>query len=142
MSATIHEDFHRQTQPQGTSDRGFGWVFAAFFALVAFWPMVRRHESPRWWALGVAFAFVVAALVSPSLLHPLNLLWIKLGLLLSKVTTPIFAGGLFFLVFTPAGFVLRLMGKDFMRLRPETGASYWNLRQPPGPAPESLRHQF
>jgi hypothetical protein len=43
----------------------------------------------------------------------------------------------------PAGFLFRLLGKDPLRLKAEPGApTYWVLRNPPGPAPETMRHQF
>jgi hypothetical protein len=50
---------------------------------------------------------------------------------------------MFFLVFVPAGFISRLLGKDPLRLKLEPNAeSYWILRDPPGPAPDSMRNQF
>jgi hypothetical protein len=50
---------------------------------------------------------------------------------------------MFYLIFTPIAFVCRMLGKDFLRLAPEPEAgSYWIPRQPPGPAPESMRNQF
>jgi hypothetical protein len=50
---------------------------------------------------------------------------------------------MFFVVITPMGLVMRAMGKDFLRLRLDPAArSYWIPREPPGPAPESLKNQF
>ena len=59
------------------------------------------------------------------------------------VWTAIVLGLLFYLTVTPVGFVLRLTGKDPLRLRRDSAAnSYWILREPPGPAAESMKHQF
>jgi hypothetical protein len=59
------------------------------------------------------------------------------------VVNPIILGILFYLVFTPLGWVLRRMGKDFLRLRPAPEAStYWIPRLPPGPPPETMSRQF
>jgi len=69
--------------------------------------------------------------------------WAKLALLLHKIVNPITTAVMYFLVFVPAGFMFRLMGKDPLRLKLEPDAeSYWIPRNPPGPAPESMRNQF
>jgi hypothetical protein len=97
----------------------------------------------RSWALIVSAVFLALTLIRPSLLHPANRLWTRFGLLLSKVTNPIFTGLLFFLVITPVGLFMRLTGKDFLRLRRDLSAStYWIERLPPGPKPESMPQQF
>lgn len=42
--------------------------------------------------------------------------------------------GVFWLLVTPLGLVLRLAGKDLLRLRRDRGASsYWQAARPPGP---------
>jgi hypothetical protein len=125
-----------------SSNRTFGVVIAIFFALVALLPLVRHHAA-RIWALPLAALFLLAALAAPKLLTPLNRAWTALGTLLHAVVNPLVLGILFYVVFTPFGWVLRRMGKDFLRLRPAPGAStYWIPRQPPGPSPESMSRQF
>lgn len=137
-----HENFSRPEEKAGSSDRSFGLVFTAAFALIALSPL--RHGNPvRIWALVVSGVFLLLALTIPAVLHPLNLLWSRFGLLLSKVTNPIILGVMFFVVLTPVAFFARLFGKDLLRLRSEPGTdSYWIPRLPPGPAPESMRNQF
>jgi Saxitoxin biosynthesis operon protein SxtJ len=125
-----------------SSNRTFGVVIAIFFALVAVLPLV-RHHSPRIWALPLAVLFLLTALAAPKLLTPLNRAWTALGTLLHAVVNPLVLGILFYFVFTPFGWVLRRMGKDFLRLRHAPGApTYWIPRQPPGPSPESMSRQF
>ena len=76
------------------------------------------------------------------MLHPLNRLWMRFGLLLHKVINPIVMGLLFYGTILPTGLVMRLRGKDLLRLKREPGAeSYWIARTP-GPAPETMRDQF
>jgi hypothetical protein len=133
-------------EPQETvkqsSNRTFGLVFAVFFALVAILPLLRGHEVRRW-ALPVSALFLLAALAAPKILTPLNRAWTALGTLLHAVVNPLVLGVLFYLVFTPFGWVLRRRGKDFLRLRPAPGApTYWIARQPPGPPPASMSRQF
>src|SRR5262249_10838160 len=127
---------------RGSSDRSFGLVFAGFFLIVGTWPLV--HGRPlRVWAVGVAAVFLIAALVNPTWLGPLNRLWLRLGLLLQLIVSPVVLGLLFFLTVTPIGLLMRLTGKDPLRLRFDPLArSYWVERRPPGPAPDTMRQQF
>lgn len=137
-----HEDLDRDQHVEGSSDRTFGLVFAGLFLAMAGWPLF-HGEAIRWWSVGVAAVFALTALVNPGLLAGLNQLWIKLGVLLGKVVSPIALGILFYGVLTPVGVVIRLTGKDPLRLKFDPGAdSYWIPRQPPGPPPDSMNNQF
>ena len=137
-----HEDLSREQRVEGSSDRSFGLVFAAVFLLVAAWPLLQR-STPRWWAIGVSAAFALIAVFRPTLLAGLNRWWIKLGVLLGKVVSPIALGVLFYGVLVPTGVVMRIAGKDPLRLKRDTGAAtYWIRRTPPGPPPDSMTNQF
>jgi hypothetical protein len=137
-----HEDLNREHQIEGSSERSFGVVMMVFFALVACWPLL-RDQSPRWWAFVISSVFGVLAWLRPSVLAGLNQQWMKLGLLLGKIVSPIALGILFYAVLTPMGIVMRLAGKDPLRLkRDAAGRSYWILREPPGPPPDSMTNQF
>jgi hypothetical protein len=137
-----HEDLSRQHVARAPSNRSFGFVFSAFFLLLALSPL-RKHQPARLWALAIAVGFLAVGILAPAVLTPLNRLWMQLGRLLGRVTTPIVTGLLFYLVFTPAGFVARVLGKDPLRLRFDPNASsYWQERRPPGPPPEDMANQF
>ena len=138
------EASHRTPPPpkQGSSDRTFGWVMTAFFSLVGLWPLLHGHAW-RGWALALAAIFALAAWLMPRLLAPLNRLWTRLGLLLHKITNPIVLGLAFYGVIAPIGLLMRLTGRDPLRLkRDAASASYWIERQPPGPPPSSFPRQF
>ena len=140
---STHETYSSQSHPVGgSSDRSFGLVFAAFFAIVGCWPL--RHGLPvRTWALAVGGVFLVAAVVAPSVLAPLNRIWTQFGVLIGRFTNPIVTALLFFVVFTPFAVVLRLSGKDLLRLKLEPDAkSYWIERDPAGPDAASMVNQF
>jgi hypothetical protein len=137
-----HEDLSRDQQVEGSSDRSFGLVFAVVFLVLACWPLF-HGETPRWWALGIAVVFVVIAILKPVLLGGLNRQWLKFGLLLGKVVSPVALGILFYCVVAPIGVLVRLTGKDPLRLKLDSGAdSYWISRKPPGPPPDSMTNQF
>ena len=88
-----------------------GGIFAGLFG-VAF-PWLLEKPIPLWpW--GLAAALAAWAVVAPSSLRPVYRLWMRFGLLLNRITTPIILGVVFFLIITPAGFLMRLVGKDPM----------------------------
>ena len=137
-----HEDLAREQLVEGSSDRAFGLVIAGVLLLVGAGPL-RHGHAPRWWASALAGVFALVALAKPVLLSRLNRLWIKLGLLLGKVVSPIALGILFYGVVTPLAVVIRLTGKDPLRLKLDPAAeSYWIVRKPPGPPPDSMTNQF
>jgi hypothetical protein len=138
-----HEDYSRPHGAQSSSNRNFGLIFAAFFAFLALWPYVHSGRTDRLWALVCSSAFLIVALTWATLLEPLNRLWTKLAWLLSKITTPLLTGLLFYLVITPVALVLRFQRKDLLRLKLDASAkSYWIIRQPPGPSGDSMANQF
>jgi len=137
-----HEDFSREDEVKQGSDRSFGFVFAGFFAIVGLWPLIDGLD-PRWWALAVAVGFAVMAAVAPRVLAPLNRLWHQFGLLLHRVVSPVALGLAFYLAVTPTGLIMRLLGKDPLRLKFDREASsYWIKREPPGPDPDGMPRQF
>jgi hypothetical protein len=139
---SAHETFSREQTIKGSSDRVFGLVFTAFFALVSLLPLWSGRPM-RAWALLLSAAFLIVALARPVLLAPLNAVWTRLGLLLHRITNPIVLGALFYLVFTPFALLMRLFGRDALRLRPDPrAATYWIPRQPPGPPPDTMSNQF
>src|SRR5271166_1082399 len=111
-----HEDYARAHDVAGPSNRSFGRVMAAFFALVALAPLL-RHGHLRSWALMVAVAFLATSWLVPIALGPLNWVWLRLGLLLHLIVSPVSLAVLFFVVFAPFAIVLRALGHDFLRRR-------------------------
>lgn len=143
MSPTAghHELGGRAAEVETSSDRSFGLVFAGFFALLAaYHAWQHRGLWPLW--IAIAAVFLVVALWRPQVLAPLNRVWTKLGLFLGMIVSPVVLGLMFFLVMTPIGMLMRLFGKDPLRLRGDPGESYWIVRDPPGPPGESMRDQF
>jgi hypothetical protein len=142
MEHSSHEVFSRDEKVVPGSDRSFGLVMAG--ALAALTSLNAWHSGRLWpWTGGLAALLMAAALLRPALLHPLNLLWLKFGLLLHRVVNPVVMALIFYGTVLPTGLVMRMMGKDPLRLERQPGAdSYWIARKPPGPSPETMRDQF
>ena len=114
MGSNTHEDYSRELVGKKSSNREFGFVFTFLSLATGLWPLRLRH-SPRWPALIVSAVFLVVTTVSPALLAPLNRAWMRLAVLISKVTTPIVLGVLFYALFAPCALLLRLLGKNPLR---------------------------
>ncbi len=122
------------------TERGFAIVFCVVFFVIGQVPLWGGN-LPFWWAFGVAAVFLLLGFVAPKLLRPLNIVWFKFGLLLHKVMSPVVLGILFFLTVTPVAWMMRLFGKDPLRLaRKGKGESYWVSRE--DDAPGSFKNQF
>ena len=91
-------------------------VGAAFLVLAAlmFW---RQHALLLRIFGGLGVGLTVLGIVAPASLGPLNRAWMGLAHLISKVTTPIFMGAIFFLAITPISLLMRLFGKLPMRAK-------------------------
>ena len=127
---------------KGSSDRAFGLVFSAVFAIISLYPLL-GSGTIRIWSLIVAGIFLLLAFITPVVLAPANRLWTKFGELLHRIVSPLALGIVFYFTVLPTGLLLRLFSKDPLRLRLDPAAeSYWIKREPPGPAAESLKNQF
>ena len=124
------------------SNRSFGWTFTAFFAFAGAWSVWKDGNGFVVW-VPLAVVCATVTMFSPDSLGPLNRAWMKFAELLNRIVSPVVLAVMFYGVFTPAGYLMRLAGKDPMRRKYEPGAaSYWIERTPPGPEPESLSEQF
>ena len=124
-----------------SSNRSFGVVFFVVFLLIAFYPLLNNNEI-RLWSLIVSVLFLILGILNSKILSPLNKIWFKFGLLLGKIISPIIMGVIFFLVVTPIGFIMKLLGKDLINLKFNNEKSYWIERGPAEPSPESMKNQF
>jgi len=121
------------------SERGFGYLFAAVFAVIGLFPLL-DGESPHWWSLGLGLALLVVVWLRPALLAKPNYWWFCFSLALGKVMIPLTMGIVFFLAVLPTGLMVRLMGKDLLRLKFDPEAkSYWIEREEPL---QSMKNQF
>jgi len=104
----------------------FGITFSVVFLIVALWPLLDGLNF-RMWSLITSAAFVMISFTIPNVFTYLNLFWIKLGYFLGKIISPIVMGIVFFIIVTPIGLLLRLFGKDILRLK-RNKKTYWIKR--------------
>ena len=127
-----------QSEIKLPTNRNFGIVFAVVFLIISFWPLL-NGDAIRNWSLLVSIIFFILALINSKILTPLNKIWFKFGIFLGKIVSPIVMSIIFFLVITPTGFFMKLIGKDLLRLKKKDRDTYWiNKDNNSG----SMRRQF
>jgi xanthine/uracil permease len=120
--------------------RRFGLTLGVAFLVIA--GILAWREHPLGWRIvaGIASALVLGGLIVPTAMLPVERGWMRFAHLLSRVTTPIVMGILFFVIITPLGLLRRAFGKHGLpRGRP--GESMWTER-PPGSRQGDLKRQF
>ena len=140
-SPKTHETFRSEEKIERAPDRSVGIVFAVFSALVS---LVRFFRDEHWvaWSVAALF-FLVVTIAKPTLLRPLGRLWFKFGLVLHHIVSPLILGFLFYGAVFPVAILMRIFGKRSLSLHFEPrSTTYWIVRNPAGPHPESMRHQF
>lgn len=137
-----HEQLRQETSAKESSDRLFGGVLVIVFALIGLAPLFSGAPA-RVWALTAAGILAAATLLAPSVLGPLKRAWLALGEVMRRAMTPLILAFIFFVVLMPLGALMRLFGKDLLRLRWRSEAStYWIERPPGSPAASSFKDQF
>jgi Saxitoxin biosynthesis operon protein SxtJ len=121
--------------------RRFGLTVGGAFVVLGGLAWWRGRLLTAGVATGVGLALVIAALVVPARLGPIYRLWMGLAAAMSKVTTPVFMGIIYFAVVTPTGLLRRLAGKDSL-VRPRTAKSFWVSRAADAQRRAGMERQF
>jgi hypothetical protein len=115
----------------------FGILFFIFFLIIGLYPLI-SNEPIRIWSIILSSVFLIITTINPNLFALLNKLWIKFGILLGKIISPIIMGLVFFFVVTPTGIFVKILKKDVMGLKREA-SSYWITRED---KVQSMKKQF
>ncbi len=106
------------------SNRNFGIVFSIVFLIISLWPLLSQNDI-RIWSLIISGIFLFLGLINSKLLLPLNKIWFKIGIFLGNLIAPIVMGVVYFMVVTPTGLIMRLLGKDLLNLKKNNKDTYW-----------------
>ena len=121
-----------------SSNRSFGIVFFIFFLIIALYPLL-NNQNIRLWSLIISIVFLILGLLNSDFLRPLNKIWFRFGLLLGKVVSPIIMSIIFFLVVTPIGIFMKVLGKDLINLKFNNKKTYWIEKTGPK---SKMKNQF
>ena len=130
-----------QNQHSNRQLRSFGLIVGGVFLVIGAWPYLWRGQPPRSLALVLSGLLILPGLVWPAALPKPYDLWMAIGHMLGWINTKIILTVMFYTVFTPAAFIMRLIGRDPMNRDSDAGTStYRVLRQPR--AGSHMKNQF
>ncbi len=124
----MKNDLHDTPSPDKKTLREFGLTTGGIIAILfgLLFPWIFKRPFPVW-PRTVAAVLILWALAAPAALSVVYSKWMKLGSLMNRITMPIVLGIIYLMVVTPAGFVLRLRGKDPLSRKFETGAQSYRV---------------
>ncbi len=111
-----------------SSNRSFGIIFFIVFLLISVWPIM-DGQALRVWSLVISLIFLILGILNSKILTPLNLAWIKLGEILGRFIAPVVMAVIYFLIVTPIGLFMRIIGKDLLNIKFLQNSSYWIKRE-------------
>ena len=123
------------------SNRKFGLFFTFVFAVAAAYFYDSENLLWAYVFIAASIIFLTITLVRDEFLLPLNKLWMRFGFLLGMVISPLVLGVIFFGIFTPIAMLMRLSGRDELRLKLSKKSSHWISRSEPIKS-ESFKNQF
>ena len=122
-----------------SSNRSFGLVFSIFFFIIFSYNFFLNNDF-NIYILLLSIIFLILGVLNSKILYPMNRVWIYFGYLLGKFITPVVLFILYFSIVLPTNLVLKIIGKDIMRLKYNKNTkSYWELRDK---KPNSMDNQF
>ena len=124
------------------SNRKFGFFFTIVFLILFFYFLSKQSQYLILTFLILSVLFFIVTIIKADLLLPLNKLWMKIGLVLGKIISPIVLGLIFFIIFTPIGIITRLFGRDELNLKTVSNKSSWRIRQNNFTATDFLNKQY
>ena len=135
----IGESYMKFAASELPSNRTFGFFFTFVFLLTGGYFYIENSRSMAYILLTGAVVFFLVTLLKPVILLPFNRLWMRFGLLLSLIVSPFVLGLIFFGMFTPSAFLMRLAGRDELQLQCRVKSTYWIKRETPTPANSFLK---
>ena len=109
------------------NNRGFGILFFVVFFIISIWPIL-NDGNLRIWSMIIALIFLILGLLNSKILNPFRKIWIKFGELLGKIISPIVLFIIFFLLVTPIGLLMKILGKDLLSIKYSKNKTYWTNR--------------
>ena|ERR1700744_5275472 len=111
-------------------NRKFGYVVGIALLVLAAFRIFIRHQDIWWILAAIGVILLLLALVKPLWLNPLRLVWDKIGHVLGIINTYVLLTLFYFVILTPLGLIVRLFGKDILKLKRNKNNTYWENTQP------------
>lgn len=114
MGIVTHKYLSPELDRKGLREFGLtsGAIVAVVFGLFFPWLLELGFV---WWPWILFAVLSLMALAMPMMLQPVYRIWMRFGLIMSKITTPIIMAAVFYLIITPSGLVMKVFSRDPLR---------------------------
>ena len=110
------------------SNKKFGFFFSAVFFIVSFYFIYSNNSTTGYILAFIGTLFLIVTTLKAELLLPLNILWMRFGQFLGVIISPIILGIIFFGLITPYSVIIKLVGRDELKLKKIKTHSHWIVR--------------
>jgi hypothetical protein len=124
------------------SNRSFGLLFSVIFLIFSVFLLVNNISFFGLAILLLAIIFILISIIKPNILLPLNKAWMQFGMILGMIISPIVLGVVFFGLFTSYSLIMKLFGRDELRIKIIKRSSHWKNRNKDESRPIEFKHQF
>jgi hypothetical protein len=135
----MEEDIPTRLSP--AEGRRFAFTVGAAFLALSLVAWFRHHPAAVAVLGSVGLVLCAAGLIAPGSLTPVYRAWMGMARALSRVTTPIFMGVIYFIVFAPMGLARRIAGCNALVRRAGIDG-YWIRRTGQTGSRSNLDRQF
>ena len=124
------------------SNRKFGLFFTLVFLITAIYFYLKLNSNTQMVFLSLALLTFSITIVKDDLLYPFNKLWMRIGVLIGRVISPLVMGIIFFTMFVPSSLLMKLFGRDELRLNFKNKKTHWKQRDFEIDKYNSFKNQF
>ena len=124
------------------SNYKFGFFFTIIFILIGVYFLYEKSITIAYIFFILAAAFLIITIIKAEVLLPLNKLWMRFGLMIGAIVSPIVLGIIFFGLFTPISLLMKVLGRDELRLKLFKRQSHWKMRNKNNVQPNTFNDQF
>jgi hypothetical protein len=124
------------------NNRSFGLLFSVIFLIFSVFLLVNNISFLGLAILLLAIIFILISIIKPNILLPLNKAWMQFGMILGMIISPIVLGVIFFGLFTLYSLIMKLFGRDELRIKIIERSSHWKNRNKDESRPIEFKHQF
>jgi len=128
--------------PKLPSNKKFGFFFSAVFTILTCYLFIYSISLFAFISAFLGIVIIALTIFRSHYLLPFNKLWMKFGILIGLVVSPLVLGILFFLIFTPIALFFKLIGRDELNLKLNSKNSFWKKRDATEVSANSFRQQF
>lgn len=118
-----------------------GFAFAILFLIFGLTSYFKDAELSYKIFLTISFAVFILMVVSPKILKPFCIYFLKFAELLGRFNTKLFVVLIFYFIITPAGILIKLFGKDLLNIK-RNKDTYWIKKRKVNFPKDSYKNMF